>query len=85
MKSLYDGEEAGAGFVPAFERNPDGTLNTDHPFVGSENLIDFELGASWSNSLVRVSANLFHMDFRDESVASGGWYPFGVASSWSAD
>ena len=85
MKSLYDGEEAGAGFVPAFERNPDGTLNTDHPFVGSENLIDFELGASWSNSLVRVSANLFYMDFRDEIVASGGLDQFGVPRSGNAD
>ena len=33
MKSLYDGEEAGAGFRPQFARRADGSLDLDAPVV----------------------------------------------------
>jgi iron complex outermembrane receptor protein len=85
MKSLYDGEEAGAGFVPAFERHADGSWDTDKPFVSSENLIDVELGASYTTERMRLAANLFYMDFNDEIIASGGLDQFGVPRSGNAE
>lgn len=85
MKSLYDGEEAGAGFLPAFELNPDGSLDTDRPAVDSENLVDIEFGAKWNGERARVSANFFYMDFRDEIVPSGKLDQFGVPRTGNAD
>ena len=85
MKSLYDGEEAGAGFLPAFEQNQDGSWNTDEPFVASENLIDIEFGAAYVFERARIGANLFYMDFNDEIIASGGLDQFGVPRSGNAE
>ncbi|HMB91775.1 MAG TPA: TonB-dependent receptor, partial [Rhodothermales bacterium] len=72
MKSLYDGEEAGAGFQPQFEQNANGSFDYDVPFVEAEQLIDIELGSALVKQRYRLSANVFYMDFRDEIVPSGG-------------
>ncbi len=73
MKSLYDGEEAGAGFEPLFNMDAQGNLDMDKPFIKPERLIDLELGTRWSGEKFRASANVFVMDFQDEIVPSGDW------------
>ena len=85
MKSLYDGEEAGAGFTPAFAVDADGSVDTDNPNVEAERLIDVELGVLVDKANYRVSANVFYMDFRDEIVPSGGLDQFGVPRTGNAD
>jgi iron complex outermembrane receptor protein len=85
MKSLYDGEEAGAGFVPAFDRREDGSLDTDRPDVEAERVLDVEAGASLRRHAWRLSANAFWMEFSDEIVPSGGLDQFGVPRTGNAD
>ena len=85
MKSLYDGEEAGEGFEPQFERRPDGSFDYDHPLVVPERLFNVEVGASLKKPRYRAGANVFIMDFRDEIVPSGGLDQFGVPRTGNAD
>lgn len=85
LKSLYDGEEAGAGFQPAFETDADGRFNYDAPLVRPEYLLNVELGAAVEQPRFRLSANGFLMDFRDEIVPSGGLDQFGVPRTGNAD
>ena len=85
MKTLYDGEEAGAGFQPQFERAPDGSFDYDAPFVEPEQLLDVELGGALVRTRYRVAANVFLMDFHDEIVPSGGLDQFGVPRTGNAE
>ena len=85
MKSLYDGEEAGAGFVPRFARRADGSFDYDAPLVSPEHLLDLELGAAFSQPRYRAAATAFFMDFHDEIVPSGGLDQFGTPRSGNAD
>lgn len=85
LKSLYDGEEAGAGFTPRFGQDRDGTLDVDDPLIKHERLVDVELGAAVDRPVVRASANLFLMEFHDEIVPSGGLDQFGVPRTGNAD
>jgi iron complex outermembrane receptor protein len=71
MKSLYDGEEAGAGF--------------QRQYVRPEQVIDLEVGGAWRSTLHRASVTLFHMRFIDEIVPSGGLDQFGVPRTGNAD
>ncbi|MBO6576841.1 MAG: TonB-dependent receptor [Rhodothermales bacterium] len=84
MKTLYDGEEAGAGFEPQFAVNADGSINTDEPFVSPERLIDLELGGTLRGERGYVNGNLFVMAFRDEIVPSGELDQFGVPRTGNA-
>jgi iron complex outermembrane receptor protein len=85
MKTLYDGEEAGAGFVPQFGLNTDGSLNTDEPWVKPERLIDLEAGGTLRAERAYVNANVFVMAFQDEIVPSGKLDQFGVPRTGNAD
>ncbi|HET6567789.1 MAG TPA: TonB-dependent receptor, partial [Rhodothermales bacterium] len=85
LKSLYDGEEAGAGFEPQFEKDDSGRFDFDDPFVTPEHLVDVEVGASLSRPAYRLSGNVFWMDFHDEIVPSGGLDQFGVPRTGNAD
>jgi iron complex outermembrane receptor protein len=85
MKTLYDGEEAGAGFEPQFARAPDGSFDYDVPFVEPEQLLDVELGGTLTRTRYRLTANVFFMDFRDEIVPSGGLDQFGVPRTGNAE
>lgn len=85
LKSLYDGEEAGAGFEPRFERDSDGTFDYDRALVSPERLLDLELGAHLERAAYRIGANFFWMEFWDEIVPSGGLDQFGVPRTGNAD
>jgi iron complex outermembrane recepter protein len=85
MKTLYDGEEGGAGFVPQFELNADGSLNVDRPFVSPEQLVDVELGGTIRSDRGYLNANVFLMSFRDEIVPSGKLDQFGVPRTGNAE
>ena len=85
LKSLYDGEEAGAGFTPRFETDSEGGFDFDRPLVQAEHLLDFELGASRSTDESVVSISAFWMEFFDEIVPSGGLDQFGVPRTGNAE
>ncbi|MFT5143277.1 MAG: iron complex outermembrane receptor protein [Rhodothermales bacterium] len=85
MKTLYDGEEAGAGFVPQFELNADGSIDVDRPFVSPEQLVDVELGGTLRSDRGYLNANVFLMSFRDEIVPSGKLDQFGVPRTGNAE
>ncbi|MCY4232544.1 MAG: TonB-dependent receptor [Bacteroidetes bacterium] len=85
MKSLYDGEEAGAGFMPQFSRKSDGSFDYDNPIVKPEQLIDIELGGRYESRLLRMQLAAYWMEFRDEIVPSGGLDQFGVPRTGNAD
>lgn len=85
LKSLYDGEEAGAGFSPRFRTGPNGVIDYERPLVKPERLTDLEVGLVWSGHRARLSTNAFLMDFRDEIVPSGGLDQFGVPRSGNAE
>lgn len=84
MSSLYEGEEAGAGFLPQFSLSGAGAYNYDAPFVRPEQLLDVEIGSQVTRRRFRVAANVFWMDFRDEIVPSGGLDQFGVPRTGNA-
>ncbi|NNF04771.1 MAG: TonB-dependent receptor, partial [Rhodothermales bacterium] len=85
LKSLYDGEEAGAGFTPRFRTRPDGSFDTDAPLVDVEHLLDIEVGTRLRRSMYEIGLNGFVMAFRDEIVPSGGLDQFGVPRTGNAD
>ncbi|MDX1546933.1 MAG: TonB-dependent receptor [Rhodothermales bacterium] len=85
LKALYDGEEAGAGFVPQFEPRPDGTPDFGAPRVRPEYLLDLEAGGSLTRMRYRLTANVYWMAFRDEIVPSGGLDQFGVPRTGNAE
>lgn len=85
MKSLYDGEEAGAGFQPQFESLPGGGYDYDNPLVRPERMFNVEVGLNRRAQRYRYSANGFLMYFVDEIVPSGGLDQFGVPRTGNAD
>lgn len=85
MKTLYDGEEAGSGFVPQFQTHANGGYDTDKPYVREEHLLDLELGAAWVRNTAELSINGFWMEFVDEIVPSGGLDQYGVPRTGNAD
>jgi iron complex outermembrane recepter protein len=85
MKDIYDGEEAGAGFVPRFEEEAGGGYDFDRTLVRPERLWNLEGGARHVSRTLRVSANVFLMLFDDEIVPSGGLDQFGVPRSGNAE
>ncbi len=85
MKSLYDGEEAGAGFAPQFDQNADGNFDYDRPIVKPERLINVELGGQYDYESLRLGLSGYWMQFRDEIVPSGGLDQFGVPRTGNAD
>ena len=54
MKSLYDGEEAGAGFMPQFERTAEGEFDYTRPIVKPERLTDLEIGGQLEHQSLRL-------------------------------
>ncbi|MFT4605032.1 MAG: iron complex outermembrane receptor protein [Rhodothermales bacterium] len=85
MKTLYDGEEAGAGFLPQFGVNVDGSVDTSSPFVSPERLLDMEAGGTLRSEGAYVNANIFYMAFHDEIVASGKLDQYGVPRTGNAE
>lgn len=85
LKSLYDGEEAGAGFLPRFERNVDGSFDMERPLVKPEHLFDAELGTTLRRRSYVVTVSGYWMEFFDEIVPSGGLDQFGVPRTGNAE
>ena len=84
-KSLYEGEEAGAGALPQFRRTGAGAYDYGAPLVQSERLTDLELGMQVAQTRWRLAANVYFMQFADEIVPSGGLDQFGVPRTGNAD
>jgi iron complex outermembrane receptor protein len=69
LRDLYDGETVGN--VPLYGHIDQVAGVYDDPLVRPEHVNDYELGGSWHAGTASLTANLFHMDFRDELVFAG--------------
>src|SRR5262249_17671077 len=69
FRDLYDAE--GVGNVPLYGHIDPAAGRYEDPLVKPEHVNDVELGASWHAGTASLTANLFHMDFRDELVFAG--------------
>ncbi len=85
MKSLYDGEEAGAGAIPQFELGVRNEYDYNAPFVRPEQLLDLELGVRLNQSRATGFIGVYWMAFTDEIIPSGGVDQFGVPRTGNAD
>ncbi len=82
LKNLYDAAEASTpaawgAIVPQFAVDANGKFDFAKPLVKPESLIDVELGGGFSNESVKLSANVFWMEFSNEIVKSGQVDRFG--------
>ena len=85
MKSLYDGEEAGAGATPQFETGLRNAYDYNAPLVKPEQLLDVELGVRLKRSRYSGFAGAYWMAFTDEIIPSGGVDQFGVPRTGNAE
>lgn len=86
LVNFYDAAGSSGGAQPQFERLPDGAgFDFDHPLASPERLNNLELGASYGAPRLRLSANLFWMDFRDEIVKNGQLDLFGQPVTGNAE
>jgi iron complex outermembrane receptor protein len=85
LKTLYDGEEAGAGFEPQFEKDATGSYDYMSPLVGPERLLDIEAGVHYRSKRWSATGTVFWMYFRDEIVPSGGLDQFGIPRTGNAE
>jgi iron complex outermembrane receptor protein len=82
LVNLYDAAEASTpaswgGVHPQFEVTPQGTYDFSRPLVKPETLLDIEWGWGYATPAVKVTANLYLMEFWDEIVKSGQVDRFG--------
>jgi iron complex outermembrane receptor protein len=82
LKNLYDAAEASTpaswgGVAPQFVQDAAGRFDFAHPLVKPEALLDVELGGGYTDEDLRLSANLYWMEFTDEIVKSGQVDRFG--------
>ena len=69
LRDLYDGETVGS--VPLYGHIDQAAGIYEDPLVKPEHVNDYEVGATWHAGTASLTANLFHMDFRDELVFAG--------------
>jgi iron complex outermembrane receptor protein len=69
FRDLFDAE--GVGAVPLYGHIDPATGTYSDPLIRPEHVNDAELGATWRAGSASLTANLFHMDFRDELVFAG--------------
>jgi iron complex outermembrane recepter protein len=82
LKNLYDAAEASTpaswgAVTPQFAHDGSGRFDFSHPLVTPEALLDVELGSGYTTEDLRLSANLYWMEFTDEIVKSGQVDRFG--------
>jgi iron complex outermembrane receptor protein len=90
LKNLYDAAEASTptswGVVaPQFRVDANGKFDYNDPLVRPESLLDIELGGAYSAEAVRLSMNIYWMDFSHEIVKSGQVDRFGQPITGNAD
>ena len=69
FRDLYDAE--GPGSVPLFGTRDPVTGVWSDPLVRPERVHDWELGGTWRDGGLTLSAHAYRMDFRDELVFAG--------------
>lgn len=84
-KNLYDATFSWTGEAPQFEKKSGGAYDFNKPLVKPEKLLDVELGTGYIIDLLKLSANLYWMDFRDEIVKKGQLDLFGQPITGNAD
>ncbi len=85
LKSLYDGEEAGAGATPMFAPTSDGSFDYSKPLVRPEKLFNIEGGTTWKSAKAKVAVTAYLMAFKDEIIPSGGLDQFGIPRTGNAE
>ncbi len=69
FRDLYDAE--GVGSRPLYRVVDVANGIYDDPLIRPERVQAFELGGAWSGAALKLQANAFRMDFRDELVYAG--------------
>jgi len=88
LRNLYAAEDSYFGATPQFKADTTGSVTRydfTQPLARPEHLFDIEVGAVCRNSFVRISANLFWMEFSDELVKSGQVDIFGQPVTGNAE
>ncbi len=90
LKNLYDAAEASYPAIwgviePQFEQKPGGGYDFSRPLVKPEVLTDIEIGGGFSSANLRVTANLFLMEFSNEIIRSGQLDRFGQPITGNAE
>ncbi|MBD3224993.1 MAG: TonB-dependent receptor [Caldithrix sp.] len=90
LKNFYDAAEASSpdawGTVePQFEVNADGSYDFSKPLVKPETLTGLEFGLNYQSSRLRLGANFYYMDFKNEIIKKGSVDRFGQPITGNAD
>lgn len=90
LKNLYDAAEASTpaswgAVVPQFVQDAGGRFDFSRPLVKPEALLDLELGGGYAAEDLRLTANLYWMEFTDEIVKSGQVDRFGQPITGNAE
>ncbi|MBI4547258.1 MAG: TonB-dependent receptor [Ignavibacteriae bacterium] len=88
LRNLYAAEDSYFGATPQFKADTTGGVvkyDFGEPLAKPEHLLDLEAGAGFRNSIARLSANVFWMEFTDELVKSGQVDIFGQPVTGNAE
>ena len=89
LKNLYAAEDSYFGETPQFREvdTINGVVGYDFsdPIVKAEHLLDIELGAGFQTSDLRLTGNVYWMEFSDELVKTGQLDIFGDPITVNAD
>lgn len=86
LVNFYDAASSSWGVQPEFERLANGNgLDFDNPLAKAERLNNLEAGGAYVTPTLRLAANLFWMDFRDEIVKNGQLDLFGQPVTGNAE
>lgn len=80
LRNLYAAEDAYFGSLPAFAADTTGgfaTYDFSKPLAKPEQLLNLEMGAGFTTPAVRLSGNMYWMEFTNELIKSGDVDIFG--------
>jgi iron complex outermembrane recepter protein len=85
LRNLYAAEDSYFGATPQFAQRSDGSYDVNAPFAQPEHLLDFELGAGYRSDRIRLSADVYWMEFSDELISNGQVDIFGQPVTGNAE
>jgi iron complex outermembrane receptor protein len=88
LRNLYAAEDSYFGATPQFKADTTGGVikyDFTSPLAKPEKLLDIELGFGYNTPIVKLSANIFWMEFSDELVKSGQVDIFGQPVTGNAE
>ena len=74
MRNLYAAEDSYFGAIPQFKADTNGgkiKYDFKNPYAKPENLLDFEFGGGFKNEKIKLSGNIYWMEFKNELIKGG--------------